>query len=147
VHNLLPESRPEDAAAVAWLSLNREPCMRYRRLGFLVTCLLAGAMKQTHAQQPLVVAPAGFESWRPAPEAASVNNGIVLRLESARKNRTRQAVLGGAIGTAAGLIGCTVISTLANDSADGGLSLCPLDSYLLIGGAGLVVGAAIGWVL
>jgi hypothetical protein len=41
---------------------------------------------------------------------------------------------------------CTVVSTLADDSADSGLSFCPLDSYLLIGGAGFALGAAIGWV-
>jgi hypothetical protein len=42
---------------------------------------------------------------------------------------------------------CTAVSTLANDSAEGGLSFCPLDSYLLIGGAGFVLGAAIGWLI
>ncbi|HSE27096.1 MAG TPA: hypothetical protein VLA95_02610 [Gemmatimonadales bacterium] len=62
-------------------------------------------------------------------------------------HRTRDALLGGAIGAAAGVVFCTVISTLADDSADGGLSFCPLDSYLLIGGAGFVVGAVIGWLL
>jgi hypothetical protein len=66
-------------------------------------------------------------------------------LLAAEKNRTRRALIGGGIGAAAGLLGCTVISTLADDSADGGLSFCPLDSYLLIGGAGFLVGAAIGW--
>jgi len=37
--------------------------------------------------------------------------------------------------------------TLANDSADGGVSFCPLDSYLLIGGAGFALGFTIGWVV
>jgi ABC-type branched-subunit amino acid transport system permease subunit len=65
----------------------------------------------------------------------------------AARDRTRQALIGGAIGAAAGVVFCTAVSTLANDSAEGGLSFCPLDSYLLIGGAGLVLGAAIGWVI
>ena len=123
--------------------------MRCRRLGLLVGCLVTSTMGQTHAQHPglLAAAPARFESWRAAPDASSRNNGIMPKLELARKNRPRQALLGGAIGAAAGLLGCTVISTLANDSAKGGLSFCPLDSYLLIGGAGFVIGAAIGWVL
>jgi hypothetical protein len=37
------------------------------------------------------------------------------------------------------------MSTLINDSAEGGLSFCPLDTYLLFAGGGFVVGAAIGW--
>jgi hypothetical protein len=39
------------------------------------------------------------------------------------------------------------VSTLANDSAEGGVSFCPLDSYLLIGRAGFALGFAIGWVV
>ncbi len=122
--------------------------MRYRHLGVLVASLVLGTIGETRAQnpRPLAAAPARFQSW-PASEPSSRSNAILARRELARKNRTRQALLGGAIGAAAGLIGCTVISTLANDSAEGGLSFCPLDSYLLIGGAGFVVGAAIGWVL
>jgi hypothetical protein len=38
----------------------------------------------------------------------------------------------------------SAISTIADDSADG-LSFCPFDSYVLIGGAGFLLGAAIGW--
>jgi len=122
--------------------------MRCRTLGVLVTGLVLGTMRETHAQapRPLAAAPARFESWR-ASEPSSRSNAMMTRRQLARKNRTRQALLGGAIGAAAGVIGCTVISTLANDSAEGGLSFCPLDSYLLIGGAGFVVGAAIGRVL
>jgi hypothetical protein len=41
---------------------------------------------------------------------------------------------------------CTAISTLSDDSADGGISFCPFDTYLLMGAAGFVLGAAIGWV-
>jgi ABC-type branched-subunit amino acid transport system permease subunit len=68
---------------------------------------------------------------------------VVLTL----RDRKHRALIGGAIGAAAGLLACTAVSTLANDSADGGLSFCPLDSYLLIGGAGAVLGATIGWAI
>jgi hypothetical protein len=39
------------------------------------------------------------------------------------------------------------MSTLINDSAEGGLSFCPLDTYLLSAGAGFVLGALIGWLI
>jgi hypothetical protein len=103
-------------------------------------------MAPTHAQQrgQLAQAPPPFESWK-GPSDISLSTAPPALFQSARKNRTRHALLGGAIGAAAGVIGCTVISTLANDSARGGLSFCPVDSYLLIGGAGFLLGAAIGW--
>jgi hypothetical protein len=68
-------------------------------------------------------------------------------LVTGEKNRTRQALLGGAIGAVAGFVFCTTISTLTDDSADGGVSFCPLDSTLLIMGGGFAVGAAIGWAI
>ena len=43
--------------------------------------------------------------------------------------------------------GETAISTLADDSADGGLAACPVDTYLLIGAAGFGLGFAIGWAI
>jgi hypothetical protein len=63
------------------------------------------------------------------------------------QDRKRHALIGGAIGTVAGLAFCTAVSTLANDSAEGGLSFCPLDSYLLTGAAGFALGFGIGWIL
>jgi hypothetical protein len=56
-------------------------------------------------------------------------------------------LLGGAIGAAAGVVVCTVISTLIDDSADRGLSFCPLDTYLLFAAGGFIVGAGIGLLL
>ena len=70
-----------------------------------------------------------------------------LGLDTGTDDRTRHALIGGAIGAAAGVVFCTVVSTLTDESVDGGLSFCPLDSYLLIGGAGFVVGAVIGWMI
>ncbi len=123
--------------------------MRCGRLPFLVAALVLVTVGPAHAQhlRPLAAAPLQFESWRAASPSSSSGKLMVHRTALAPKNRTRQALLGGAIGAAAGVIGCTVISTLANDSAQGGLSFCPLDSYLLIGGAGFLIGAAISWVI
>jgi hypothetical protein len=125
--------------------------MRCRRFGLMVAGLLLAVPVLAHAQSPpplSPVLPLGFESWQ---AAASVHSSNELTLgpiaTTAARNRTRQALLGGAIGAGAGVVFCTVVSSLTNDSAEGGVSFCPLDSYLLIGGAGFVVGAAIGWTI
>ena len=59
----------------------------------------------------------------------------------------RHALIGGAIGAVAGFALCATISTLADDSAGGGVSFCPLDTALLIMGGGFALGAAIGWAI
>lgn len=109
---------------------------------FVAGLMLAGAGR-VHAQQ-MQPPPAAAAMHLEFPQAAPV---APLGPGLAAPDRTRHALLGGAIGAAAGVVACTVISTLADDSADGGISFCPLDSYLLIGGAGFIVGAVIGWVL
>ena len=121
------------------------------RLAYLIAGLLLStadlAQAQAMSPRPLAAAvPLRFESWRPA---AALDRGTPAagQFVQAPRHRTRQALLGGAIGAAAGVVFCTVVSTLADDSADGGLSFCPLDSYLLIGGAGFALGFAIGWVI
>lgn len=115
--------------------------MRYR-LAFLLAGTLLAHVGPIQAQSPrpvLATAPARFESWSAAPAAH--------QLVAIPRHRQRQALIGGAIGAAAGVVFCTAISTLSNDSAEGGLSFCPVDSYLLIGGAGFALGAIIGWVI
>ena len=121
--------------------------MRGRRAAVLILVLSLAALASAAAQDARpgpAAALARFESWRVELPSAPLS-APAAPLFAAEKNRTRRALIGGGIGAAAGLLGCTVISTLADDSADGGLSFCPLDSYLLIGGAGFLVGAAIGW--
>ena len=119
-----------------------------RPLAHLVAGLILATAPLAHAQSPRPLAaaiPLQFESWRPA---AALERGWTPgdgRFVAASRHRTRRALLGGAIGAAAGVVFCTAVSTLANDSADGGVSFCPLDSYLLIGGAGFALGFAIGW--
>ena len=119
-----------------------------RPLPHLVAGLLLATANMAHAQRPRPLAeaiPLQFESWRPAAVLERGMPPVTGQLVAAPRHRTRRALLGGAIGAAAGVVFCTAVSTLANDSADGGLSFCPLDSYLLIGGAGFVLGFAIGW--
>ena len=119
-----------------------------RPLPHLVAGLLLAAAGVAHAQSPRPLAaaiPLQFESWRPAAALDRGRTPATGRFVAAPGRRTRQALLGGAIGAAAGVVFCTAVSTLANDSADGGVSFCPLDSYLLIGGAGFALGFAIGW--
>ena len=126
--------------------------MRYRRFGLTVAVLLFAGLELAQAQSPRplqAALPVRFEPWRPAVSFHSNDEPALGRLvtTTASQNRTRQALLGGAIGAGAGVVLCTVVSTLANDSAEGGVSFCPLDSYLLIGGAGFVLGATIAWAI
>lgn len=123
--------------------------MRIGRLVSLAVGLALAGSAPAHAQTPRplpAAAPLRFESWHAAPLRAG---GVpaTMHLEASSRNRTRNALIGGAIGAAAGVVFCTAVSTLADDSADGGLSFCPLDSYLLIGGGGFLLGAAIGWLI
>ena len=105
---------------------------------------LAGPLRGQSTEQPAAALPARFESWRPAAPSESVPSPGI-RLAPTPRHRGRNALIGGAIGAATGVLLCTAVSTLADDSADRGVSFCPLDSYLLIGGAGFALGFAIGW--
>ena len=119
--------------------------MRWTRYLPLVTGLMLLVPAPGRAQNPGPAgpaAPARFESWQPAPAPGGAAG---VRLAREDRPRGRRALIGGAIGAAVGVVFCTAVSTMADDSAGGGFSFCPLDSYLLIGGAGFVLGAAIGW--
>jgi hypothetical protein len=115
----------------------------------IVALVLAGVgPAQAQYPQPIPAArPLQFESWRAASPVEVTSKLPVSRLVLGSRNRTRQALLGGVIGAAAGVVVCTTFSTLINDSAKGGLSFCPLDTNLLFGGAGFVLGAVIGWAI
>ena len=121
--------------------------MRFGHLVPLLAALVGTVASPARAQSPSPIAaarPLQFESWQPA-AAGEVNSKLTVSLVQDSKNRTRQALLGGVIGAAAGVVVCTAFSTLIDDSVKGGLSFCPLDTNLLFGGAGFVLGAAIGW--
>jgi hypothetical protein len=124
--------------------------MRFRHLALILLGFFLANVRPAEAQHARAIPATGgfqFESWHPTASAPSSDTVPAERLRLAPKNRKRQALIGGAIGAAVGVLACTTISTLSNDSAEGGLSFCPLDSYLLIGGGGFLAGAAIGWVI
>ena len=101
---------------------------------------------QAQGPQPQAAAKAmRFESWTPAAWYVDGITPTAGQLVVTSPNRTRHALIGGAIGAVTSVVVCTAISTLADDSADGGLSACPLDTYLLMGAAGFGLGFAIGW--
>jgi hypothetical protein len=118
------------------------------RFALLIASLLLATAgpAQTQSPQPLPAAILlRFESWRAAAPPDRSSKPAAGHFVGTSRTRTHQALLGGVIGAAAGVVFCTAVSTLANDSADGGLSFCPLDSYLLFGGAGFALGFTIGW--
>lgn len=120
------------------------------RRALLIAGLFLGIAGSAQAQSPRplpATLPLRFESWQAAGPLSRLGKPADGQFVATSRNRRHQALLGGVIGAAAGVVSCTAVSTLTNDSADGGLSFCPLDSYLLIGGAGLVLGAVIGWVI
>jgi hypothetical protein len=122
--------------------------MSRSRLVALAAGLLIAVAEAAHAQGSLplpATPPQRFESWQAAAPLEAGITPAASRFAATSRNRGRRALIGGAIGAAAGVVFCTAVSTLANDSAEGGLSFCPLDSYLLIGGAGFALGATIGW--
>jgi hypothetical protein len=118
------------------------------RLALLIAGLvLATVPAQAQTRQPLPATPLRFESWQPgAPFEARVDPARITVAASSR-DRARHGLIGGAIGVVAAVAFCTTISTLANDSAEGGLSACPIDTYLLLGAGGFAAGFAIGWVI
>jgi hypothetical protein len=121
--------------------------MRCGRFAPLLAGLVLALGGSAHAQNPRplpAAIPLRFESWRYPLDSSSKPT---VPLVAAARNRQRQVLLGGAIGAAAGVVVCTAISTMINDSAERGLSFCPLDTYLLFGGAGFVLGAATGWLI
>ena len=122
--------------------------MRLPRTPLILVLTLATALPARAQSSRAIPAapPVRFESWRAAPFDRGVTPAV-RGFDASSPNRTRHALIGGAIGAAAGVLFCTVISTLADDSAHGGISFCPLDSYLYIGGAGFALGAVIGWAL
>ena len=120
------------------------------RLSPVIASLLlaiAGPAQSQSAQSLPATVPIRFESWRPAAPLDLGGSPVASQFIAPAQNRGRQAFLAGAIGAVAGVVFCTAVSTLADDSEEGGISFCPLDSYLLIGGAGFALGFAIGWVI
>ncbi len=124
--------------------------MRFGHVVPLIAALVGTVASPAQAQYPEplpATRPLQFESWSAAPPVGAGRQLAAGRQALGSRNRTRQALLGGVIGAAAGVVVCTAFSSLINDSAEGGLSFCPLDTNLLFGGAGFVLGAVIGWAI
>jgi hypothetical protein len=119
------------------------------RLTLLIAGLALATTVPAQAQtpQPLPATPVRFESWQPGAPFEPPVNPARVRFAASSRDRARHGLIGGAIGVVAAVAFCTTISTLANDSADGGLSACPMSTYLIMGSAGFAAGFAIGWVL
>ena len=62
-------------------------------------------------------------------------------------HRLRNALIGGAIGTAAGLVVCTAISNITDDAGADRFTTCTAKGYLLTGGVGFGAGFLIGWLV
>jgi hypothetical protein len=114
------------------------------RVATLIAGLLVALSDPAAAQQSLplpATPPLQFESWQPALDQGGTLSSTMVRVQRDRKNRW---LIAGAIGAVAGVVACTAISTIIDDSAQGGLSFCPLDTYLIMAGTGFVLGAVIG---
>ena len=122
----------------------------HRSILVAVAIMLAGggAVADVGAQQVAQISgvrSARFEAWRASLPGDETPSRLIYL--PARTDRTRRAMIGGAIGAAAGFIACTAISTLTDDSADPGLSFCPLDTTLIFLGGGFGAGALVGLLL
>jgi hypothetical protein len=117
-----------------------------RGFTILVAVLLVAPSQPSHAQAAAPIpatAPLRFESWQAAPldQDSVPSAGKII---TAGSDKNDDWLIAGAVGAAAGIVFCTAVSTMIDDSARRGLSFCPLDTYLIIGGVGFVLGAAIG---
>jgi hypothetical protein len=94
----------------------------------------------------LATQPVEFDSWYPAAMPNQVPGSFPAQPTPLLPRRGRNALIGGAIGTVAGLAFCTVVSNLVNDPGSG-FSTCTLNGYLLTGGIGLAAGLVIGLIV
>lgn len=66
-------------------------------------------------------------------------------MPAASEHRVRNALLGGAIGAAAGAVVCTAISNIADDAAVDRFTTCTWKGYALLGSPGFGAGFLVGW--
>ena len=85
-----------------------------------------------------------FESWRSEALLDSHVSTPSVRTVTSSQHGARRALVGGVIGAVGGVVFCTAVSNVANDSA-GGFSTCTLKGYLLTGSVGFALGFAVGW--
>jgi hypothetical protein len=120
------------------------------RVAGLIAGFIFAMMGTAQAQSPRLLpatTPIRFESWQPPAQFYAGITPAARQVLPAPRDRERHALIGGATGVVVGVAACTVFSTLLDDSADSGVSTCPLSTYLLFGAAGFGLGFAIGWVI
>jgi hypothetical protein len=116
---------------------------------FMVAGLFVAGPLSAQSQSPatlLATQPIQFASWHPAAMPSDVPGSFPAQPTPLVHRRGRNALIGGAIGTVAGLAFCTVVSNLVNDPGSG-FSTCTLNGYLLTGGVGLAAGLVIGLIV
>ena len=116
---------------------------------FMVAGFFLAGPLSAQSQDPatlLAAQPVQFASWRPGAMPSNVPGSFLPQPAPVVHRRGRNALIGGAIGTVAGLAFCTVVSNLVNDPGSG-FSTCTLDGYLLTGGIGLAAGVLIGLIV
>ena len=91
----------------------------------------------------LCVIPAPASAQAPALPRADF--GVLTSVTRAGAPWIRHALIGSAIGAAAGVAFCTAVSNLTNEGT--GFSTCTRDGYLLTGGIGFALGALVGLVI
>jgi hypothetical protein len=109
----------------------------------LLSLVLAGPRAEGQQIGSLTNPPPSFESWRPTVPAARPTPLLIPTIRSDFTRRDRNALIGGAIGTVAGLAFCTVVSNMTTDPA-AGFSTCTTKGYLVSGSIGLMLGLLIG---
>lgn len=116
---------------------------------FMVAGLFVAGPLSAQSQSPatlLATQPIQFASWHPAAMPSDVPGPFPAQPAPLVHRRGRNALIGGAIGTVAGLAFCTVVSNLVNDPGSG-FSTCTLNGYLLTGGVGFAAGLVIGLIV
>lgn len=107
----------------------------------LLFLLLCPSVAAPQGAGPLAPPPDAFASWSPAGLPAADHGTLALSLQAG--SRAGNALLGGAIGAAAGVVFCTVVSNIAKDEGTG-FSTCTTNGYLLTGGIGFALGMVVG---
>jgi hypothetical protein len=110
----------------------------------LLLLLVVPAAVRAQGPRSSVLPHSAVASWEHSP--AGIQPGAV-RIPPASLQRTRNALIGGVIGAAAGVAVCTVISNIADDAAEDRFTTCTAKGYLLTGGIGFALGFGIGWVI
>jgi hypothetical protein len=117
------------------------------RIGAWLTVagLLIAAPLEAQSEKPhtiLATRPVRFATWAPTSTLSQVPRPFPEQSTTFVGRRGRNVLIGGAIGTVAGLAFCTAVSNMISDGS--GISTCTLKGYLLTGGIGLAAGLLIG---